>query len=232
MDAISLAELIEHVIADPDQGNLTGNLEDFMRLLSEDNLVRLQESHPGVFAFLVFHPSADGHVADYVRSGTLVSDTGPRVLAFFTLDEDAVASPSSPAPDVIPVDGDVHIAYEVTSLLFSPQAPPPLPGVLFTGQLSGTSDAVYTPLGDLADTNEVRSRLRAVFSLADQAWNAGRDRTDFADRFAKALVSEQIEYLRSGRRSMGEWVRKSYHRIVDHGLELMTVLGSVIGGQL
>jgi hypothetical protein len=232
MITISLAELIEHAIADPDQDNLTGNLEDFMRLLSEENLARFEESHQGVFAFLVFHPSADEHVAEYVRSGTLVSDTGPRIIAFFTLDEDAMAIPSSPVSDLIEVDGDVHIAYEVTSLLFTPQVPPPLPGVLFTAHVSGTGDAVYVPLGDLADTDGVRSHLRAVFSLADKAWSTSRNRSAFADRFTRALASEKIVYMRSDRRSMGEWMTKSYRRIVDRGLELMAVLGGVIGGSL
>lgn len=228
---VSLTELIEQAVADPNQKNLTGSLEDFMRLLGEENLARLEAAHQGAFAFLVFHPSADGYIADYLRRGTLGSDSGPKVLAFVTLDEDAMSAPSSPVPDGVAVDGRIHIAYEVTRSLFSPQAPPPLPGVVFTGGLSGANDAVYTPLGDVADEDDVRSRLRLMFSLADQALDASRDRSDFPDRFAKALVSEGIAYQRSGRRSLAEWVARSYHLIVDHGLEWVTVLGGVFAGQ-
>lgn len=130
------------------------------------------------------------------------------------------------------MEGDVHIAYEVTRLLFSPQVAPPLPGVLFTGRVSGVGDAVYVPLGDLADTEQVRSRLRLAFSLANQTMSTDGGRSDFSDRFAKALLSERIEYQRTGRRSMGEWMRKSYRRIVDNGFELAAVLGGVLGAAL
>ncbi|MFF1272691.1 hypothetical protein ACFVZC_04650 [Streptomyces marokkonensis] len=229
MDTSSLAELIEYAIADHEEKRLTGSLEDFARLLSDENLASLEAAYDGIFAFLVFHPAADGPVSDYARNLTLASDSGPRILTFYTTDEDSVAPSPSSTPADIAVDGDVHLAYEVTRLLFSPQVPPPLPGVVFASRLSGTNDAVYVPLSESTDEDAVRSHLRLVFSLADSALGDGGDREKFPNRFAKELLSEDIAYHRSGRRSLGEWLAMSYHFLVDRGFELVTVLGGVSG---
>ncbi|MBL1083932.1 hypothetical protein JK359_18485 [Streptomyces actinomycinicus] len=231
MDVISLAELVEFVVAVPGQHNLTGSLEDFARLLREESLSSLDSACPGAFAFLVFHPAADGPVGDYVRRGTLASDTGPRVLAFFTLDPDAVASPPFPYVPGVRVNTEVHVAYEVTRALFAPHTPPALPGVVLVGQLSGTHDAIYVPLGDLPDEDGVRSRLRSVFTLAGQALEGPAGREGFADRTAKALLAQGVPCRRSGRRSIGEWLAGAYHLLARHGLELMTVLGGTLAGR-
>lgn len=230
MDTVSLAELIEYATADQNEKRLTGSLEDFAQLLSDENLASLEEAYDGVFAFLVFHPAADGPVSDYARSRTLASDSGPRVLAFFTADEGSLAPRPSSTVAGVAVDGDVHLAYEVTRLLFSPQVPPPLPGVVFAGRLSATSDAVYVSLCEPTDEDAVRSRLRTVFSLAEEALENGSGREKFPNHFAKALLSQGIDYQRSGRRSLGEWLVGSYHFLTGHGMELVAVTGGVSGG--
>ncbi|MFF1767072.1 hypothetical protein [Streptomyces sp. NPDC058249] len=231
MDTISLVELIEHAVSDPHQKNWTGSLEHFDEMLRQENLAQLEAAHRGAFAFLVFHPSADIHVAEYVRVGTLASDSGPRVLTFFTLDESATVSQSSAVLAGGPADTAVHLSYEMTRRLFSPTVPPPLPGVIFIGQLSTDGDAVYVPLGDLQDDSGVRERLRILFSLADQALVEDVDPAEFTNRFSRKLIPLKIEYSRSGKAPLGEWLAKSYRRVVSHGWELVTLVGGVLAGQ-
>ncbi|WP_217231794.1 hypothetical protein [Streptomyces anulatus] len=231
MDTVSLVELIEQAASDPNRRNWTGSLEHFDELLRGENLARLEAEHRGVYAFLVFHPSADAHVAEYLREGTLAADSGPRVLAFFTLDETALVSHPSAAMADVDADTAVHLAYEMTRHLFSPSVPPPLPGVIFMGQLSTEGDAVYIPLGNLQDASGVRDLLRSLFSLAEQALVDGAGAAEFTNQFSRKLIPEGIEYSRSGKAPLGEWLAKSYRRTVDHGWELVTIVGGFLAGQ-
>ncbi|MFC9704509.1 hypothetical protein ACFTWD_27865 [Streptomyces sp. NPDC056943] len=76
----------------------------------------------------------------------------------------------------------------------------------------------------------MRSRLRSLFTLADQALEDSRGREGFTDRLAKALLAADIPYQRSGRRRIGEWLAGAYYSLSRHSLELVTVIGGALAG--
>src|SRR5262249_31337294 len=149
--------------------NATGNIRDLDGLFEPANLSCPKE-FADMLCFLAFHPTGDGAVADYVRSGTLPDDSGPRTLVMFTLDE--------PAPVVVRVGPDsmracaevaigAHPVYQTMRALYVDQPVPPLPGLVLFDDLAHGWRAIYLPLAHLATEHDVRTYLRRVFSLAD-----------------------------------------------------------------
>ncbi|MEV4443322.1 hypothetical protein AB0K09_30860 [Streptomyces sp. NPDC049577] len=231
MLALSLATVLEEVLASgpEQQKNLQGNIRDLDELLQPENLARLREV-ADVFAFLAFHPAADAAVTDYVRSGTLADDSGPGVLALFTLD--------TPAPVPVVVDdgsfsawldlgGGTHPAYRMVRTLFADGFVPPLPGVLFFHDLASESGAVYVPLGRAETEDEVRTLLRRVFALA--AAEADPDNARKAvDRLCVALRKEHVDYHKTRRASLREWLVEAFQLAAERAGDIVGVVGLLI----
>jgi hypothetical protein len=227
MQTIPLAALIEEAIADHRVSRLSGQVTSFDRLMEEDNLIALEQAYPAVFAFLAFHPAADIMVADYVREGTLGSDSGIKVLVLFTLD--TATRPSGPAPNVggVQIDAGIHPAYEMVRSLFSPKPPPPLPGIIVVSTFSGDAQAVYVHLDGLADAAAVRARLRLVFAMADTAFGAEENREKFAASFAAALQQAQFPYSQSGRTSIRQWLIRTAQFAAKYRSDLIAIIGAL-----
>ena len=227
MLAISLNTILEQVAADEhNQKRSSGNIADFAQLMQPENLERLDAAFDA-FAFLAFHPGADEAVRSYVEAGTLGSDSGKRLLALFSLGEEA----SWPTPVKaasfgawIDVDTSIHPAYEMVAWLFEPDPSPPLPGVALFRSMAGEDEVVYVGLGDADSAALVRERLRGVFALAQRAASAGT----FADDLGAALLRERIAYEKTGRKSVREVLIRGSQVAREHASDIVAVAGLAV----
>jgi hypothetical protein len=228
MLAISLTSILEQVAArQTGRKNLSGNIKDFRALLGRDNLELLEASVNG-FAYMAFHPGVDVAMREYILEGTLASDSGPKLLALFTLGEQA----TWPRPvrersfgAWLDVDITIHPGYRMVEWLFAPKAPPPLPGVALFDSLLGEREVVYVPLGAAADAGVVRQQLRSVFSHA----TASLGKNNFSDRLGAALRRERTEYVKSGRTSPREALVSAYQVADEHLADIVAVAGLAVG---
>lgn len=229
VETISFSALIETTIENPanSEKRLSGKVSSFAKLLDEENLRRLEEEFSGVFGFLAFHPSADTAVAEYVRSGTLGSDSGPRVLVLYTLDPDASPHVNVAAADGLKVDLGIHPAYEMVRLLFEPKPPPPLPGIVFVSRFTGVSDAVYVSVDAISDQVAMRSFLRVLFAAADEALGSHADRAKFPDSFSRIMQRKRFQYTRSSRVSLREWLIRTYQFAANHKSDIVAILNAL-----
>jgi hypothetical protein len=227
VQTISFATLIEEAVADHGMERLSGQVTSFDRLLHEDNLLALEQSYPAVFAFLAFHPIADVAVANYVKEGTLGSDSGTQILVLFTRDATTRTSGPQITAEGVQIDSGVHPAYDMVRTLFAPKPPPPLPGIIFVSKLSGNGPAVYVHLAGLADAVAARGRLRIVFALAEKAFGPDGNREKFAGSFAAALQQAQIPHSQSGRTSIREWLVRSVQFAAKYRSDLIAIIGAL-----
>ena len=229
MLAISLTTILEQAAArDTGVKNLSGNIKDFDALLKPDNLELLEVSI-NAFAFLAFHPGVDHVVRQYVLEGTLGSDAGPKVLALFTLGEQAtwprvVRERSFGA--WLEVDSVIHPAYRMVEWLFAPKPSPPLPGIVLLDSLRGQREVIYVPLGEMADASAARQLLRGVFSDA----TASLGKNNFADRLGATLRRKRIDFVKSARTSPREALLRAYQAAGDRTSDLVAVAGLLKGG--
>jgi hypothetical protein len=226
---VSLREQIEAAIAADDPfRKASGEVTDWETLYDPANLALLDNEHDGVFAFLAFHPVADGAVAAYVRERTLASDSGVHTMVFFTLDAGERRGGRANRAAGFVLDDGLHPAYEAVRLLYEPAAPPGLPGIVFTPELFGPADVIYVPLTEMDGPAAVRERLREVFVLVEAAWRRG-GRDGFPDALATSLLARQTGYDRRERTSAREWLIKSYQFAVKRGADIVTFIGALKG---
>ncbi len=228
MLTLSLATVLEEAFGQ--HKNLTGHVSDLEELLKPENLVRVQELAK-VFAFLAFHPAADAGVSDYVRSGTLADDSGPDVLALFTLD--APASTPTPVGDQsfaswLHIDTGTHPAYRMVRELFAEASVPPLPGLLFFyADWASKTGAVYVPLDGAAAEADVRTLARQVFAVAAKVADPADSRKAL-DRLCVALSKERIDYRKTRRASMKEWLITGFRFAAEHNGDIAGAVGIIV----
>jgi hypothetical protein len=233
MLALSINSLIEEAnLADPGQKRLAGNIGNIESMLEPEHLVKLEQRLGDVaFAFLAFDPRADAAVRQYVEEGTLASDAGPHVLALFTLAHDA-ASPVELDDEAfvgwLELDLVEQPAYQLIRLLFEPGPVPPLPGIAFFARLSEPCEVVYFDLGSLDDAAKVRTRLRALFALVDDAVRSSKGMEKVANTLAVAAERGQFQPFRSGRVSIRQWLTRGARFVGDHAGDIVAVLGLVV----
>jgi hypothetical protein len=227
MQTISFTALLEESVANPSFRRASGNVMSFDRLLNAENLAALERAHPGVFAFLAFHPGVDAAVADYVREGTLGSDSGPRILVLFTIDADMRMADRQLTVDDVEIDAGVHPAYQMVRILFAPKPPPALPGIIFINQFTEGGSAVYSELNNLPDASAVRERLRTLFAMAEKSLGSTGNRGKFTGVFASSLQAAQLPYSTSSRTSLREWLIRSFQFVVKYRSDLVAVLSAL-----
>jgi len=218
--AVSLLSVLE-AASRPDERGLIGDISDPEALLDPENLGML-EGVASMFAFLAFHPMADAPVREYIGSGALLADSGPNILVFFVLDEDA----SAPVPigdgafkSWVELSASSIPAYQLVRFLFEPAPVPPLPGLVFFSELARRGEAVYVPLADAA----VQRTMRTAFSLADHAVRT-KPRQEALDSLRVALRREKIKYMATTSMSLAEWLVRGYQYISSHAWDIVTLL--------
>lgn len=223
---ISLRTLLEYAIdADSGQQRASGNVRSFDALFEPSAVASMDREHAGVYAFLLFHPVADAAVAEYVATGALSSDSGPRILTFFTLDVEARAPlvlPATAGSDLARFDFEDHPAYAILGKLFAPKPRPAVPGILFMGGLDIDEECVYVPLTDAADLAAARTRVAAVLAVANRVIGAAVERDKFANKLAIRLRAAAIAYERSGRTSVREFLIGAFRLVVRHRGDIVT----------
>jgi hypothetical protein len=226
MLVVALSSIIQQAAADPRLKNLSGNVRAFDELLKPEHLRDLEAQHPGIFAFLAFHPGADEAIADYVRQGSLGSDSGPSVMVLFTLDSRArwpKAVGAASFASWLQVDAGEHPAYEMVRMLFAGRPSPILPGIAFFEALSGEHNPVYASMDQLRDPQAVRQWLRLAFSRAEEAHRAAGGVPGTCDRLAAALARHGVPYQRPGSTSLREWLARAYRLADQHKGDIVAV---------
>jgi hypothetical protein len=224
-----LHTLIEAASADENKKHFAGEILSFDELVKPENLDRWVEQSPGILAFLAFHPVADAPVADYVKNGSLSSDSGNRIWVLFAADKVvwSVGSVNAAAVMAVPgvaVDTGIHPSYEMIRLLFEPAPSPPLPGIAFFKDFSPGAEAVYVSLAGLETSLQVTERMRAVFSLVSEVgYSQSPDK--FAKKVSVALQKQRLPHAISGSRSLREWFIRGYQSIYDHKSDIVSVVG-------
>ena len=179
-----------------------------------------------MFAFLAFNPKTDSPVREYIISGGLFADSGPNILVFFVLDEDAagpVPVSSEAFGSWLSVQGSDIPAYRLLRFVFEPDPVPPIPGLVFFSELGQHDEAVYVPLADAADAASVQRTLRVIFSLADHAARIQLPQ-DRLGGLRVALRRERIKYTTTRRMSLAEWLVRSYQFVSDHAWDIATLI--------
>jgi hypothetical protein len=225
---LALTSLIETAAATGK--NLTGNILSFDDAFSLARLQALEDSFAGVFAYLAFFPVADAAVTEYVKSGTLASDSGPSVLVLFNLDQQArwpTALPESAFDSWLQVDAQEHPSYPIARALFAPKAAPPLPLLVLFDSWTREANVVAVGLSDLSTATEARERMRTVFSIVQTATAKGPATGKTMDDIARKLAARRIEYDRSAGLSVRERLWKVSHFVGDHLSDLVAVVGLV-----
>jgi len=220
MIAVSLLTALE-AASRPNERGLIGDISDPKALLDPENLEKL-EGVAGMFAFLAFHPMTDAPVREYIVSGALSADSGPNILVFFVLDEEASAPVTigdAAFKSWVELGASSIPAYELIRFLFEPAPVPPLPGLVFFAELARHSEAVYVPLADAA----VQRTMRMAFSLADHAVRT-KPRQEALDSLRVALRREKIKYMATTPMSLAEWLVRGYQYISSHAWDIVTLL--------
>lgn len=237
MLVVSLTTLVQEAAASGDAKHLSGNIQNAADLFNDANLERLDAQYAGVFAYLAFYPATDQPIVEYIKQGSLASDSGPRILVLFTLDSQASSATSLPQNAFgswLQLDASEHPSYRLIRTLFGQKATPPLPGIAFLPQLTGEHEVAYVPLQGLSDAAAVRDKLRTLFSVADHTYQELRGdqpRSQFTDRFAVQLQKDRVPFETSGSTSLSEWLVRGYQFVGDHAGDIVSVaqLGMSLG---
>lgn len=225
MLVLSLQSLLEEAASDGSKFD-SGNIRNLPALLEPTNLARLRE-FGRVCCFLAFHPTGDPPVAEYLRSGTLPDDSGPDVLALFTLDE--------PAPIAVPVGQGsftswaeigvgAHPAYRLVRSLFEDKRVPPLPGLIVFEDFVTDTDGLYIPLGGLDDEHALRLHLRQLFSDIGHAGRHAKPGKLLRDLGVR-LRQRGIDHERTGRKPMREWLLQGFQLTRDNYGDIVSTIG-------
>lgn len=213
--------------------NASGHVQAFDRLFEPDALARLDFEHQGIYALLLFHPTVDTAIAEYVStSGVLASDSGPRIMVFFTLGIPARAPVRLPAWSMDPwlkLDRDLHPSYAILRSLFAPKPPPAIPGILFLSSLDMDEESVYVPLAGIQDGSEARHRIAAALSIADRAMGEEPRRQRFMDDLSVALLRARVSYTRSARASTREFIIRAFRLVARHKGDIVTAVKFGVG---
>jgi hypothetical protein len=229
----SLTVMLQDAISDPAVKRLEGNIKNFERLMQPEALARFEEQRPGPYAFLAFHPAGDNAVMSYIREDTLGDDSGPNVLCLFTLQIDARQQTSIQGDEwdeIIELHGASNPSGRMLRLLFTPDTPPPMPGVALFRSFLHEEPVVYASLVDCVDATTVRRRLRNIFNIAETAGKQADPNkpNSFADRMADEFQRQRLSYQRTGAKSMKEWLIKAYQVAWDLRSDILTVAGFLL----
>lgn len=219
MFVLSFTSLIEETIADENVSNLSGNVSSFDKLIRKESLELLESKHKGLFAYLAFHPNSDPQIVDYIKQGTLSSDSGSNILVLFTLDSEAKwATPISSTSfgAWLNIDNTLHPSYELVRIMFNKNTVPPLPGIVLFEKFTGQREPVYVSLQNYATVYEVNKALRTIFSLADSTFKKSRTNGNFEDLLGLELQKNKFIYQKTGKTSMAEWLVKAYQVVKEH----------------
>jgi hypothetical protein len=232
---LPVRSLLEEAAATDNVKGLIGNVRSFKEFLRPEVLDQVAAQSPGALGFLAFHPGIDKPITEYVQAGSMASDSGSRVLVFFTTDSQVSAPTYSDDPTLfagaqaipgVEVQSGVHPAYEVMRLLYEPAAPPALPGLALFKDFT-QSEVVYVELAGLATPLDVAQRLRDAFALAAEH-AVDRGGQGFADTVSAALQKQRVPHSRTGHRSLHEWFIKACQVVWDNKSDVIAVVTAVV----
>lgn len=233
MQVLSFTKILEDVSASLDAKHFEGEIKQLDALLSAENAARLQERHRGLFCFLAFFPNIDRAVVDYVLSGALASDSGPKILVLF-LSLASAPTPKEVSRDLVAgvdVKDAIHPAYEIVNNIFEGADKQSLPGLLIFSRLVNLPEAIYVSLGPYRSGNSVREMCQKIFVAAEKTMLDSPDLDGaFFDRLAAKLALANLTYARTARTSFREWLVRSYTFLQKHGKDLVAVIPKLTTG--
>ena len=221
----SLTTVIEAALIDPIEKRFTGNVTDSSKLLSDDNLSKLEQMHDGLFAFIAFHPAADKLVTEYIKAGSLGADSGRHIFVLFTLDGNAHKPQridKNAFEDRIEIDDGEYPAYELVRGLF-PNEAVELPGILFIQKFSKPSEPVLVSFRGQKTLEDLTALARQIFETGTSVYLNGAQ-GDFPEKFSIAMARKTIPYKRGGSTSMREWMVKAFYQARKNLGDIVTVV--------
>jgi hypothetical protein len=202
-------------MAPPGQSNLTGNVKNPEVLFKPEVAAELELRHPGVFAFLSFHPELDTGFKDYLSRDAIGAVGGREILVLFTVEKPIhrlrELSPALLAAGVS-IRSDEHPAYEVARIIFRPKQPP-LPGIIFFRRLSGLCEPVFVHVA-ATSADSVGNVLRTVFALANESYSGSLSSgVEFTDILCDRLALNGIQYVRLRSLSAIEVLARGFYAV-------------------
>lgn len=229
MFGISLTKILQEASITTPSGKqryFSGGIESLQTLLRPENQAALQRLHDGLYCFLVFHPNADHFISEYVENGSLASDSGKEIMVLFIAAREMRTPQRIQINDLgIQLDNEIHPAYDAVSLLF-PGKKVQLPGIVFFDNFIKPKESVYIPIEKTESLEVTTSIFRKVFVIAQKSYQFSKSEgIDFENHFAIQLGKNHVDYKRTGRTSLGEWLIKAYNIICENKSDIIAGLG-------
>ena len=89
-------------------------------------------------------------------------------------------------------------------------------------------DAVYVPISKHSNAIEVADFCRSIFALANYIKTKDQNDPFSLDSFSASLKLAGIEYTRSDKASVGEWLVGAYQFAKQHGASIASVISKVV----
>ncbi len=204
-----------------------GGIRDAKTLLEPENLRAIEAKHSGTFALALFHPKVDISIKGYLESGSVPGDSGSRLLVLFFVGEELRFPEPLTGPLLefgIELDPRVHPVHQLAAQLYPKPEQVMLPGLVWSGDLSGNGPVAYVPFGGLDSVEAVAHLARRVFRIADASWTTCTGRPEFVPTFCGGLAAAGIAYVRSE----GISLREIFYRALGFAREFGGDLASVL----
>lgn len=190
--------------------NATGQVTNVDTLLASDALGRLDESHPGIYALVVFDADVDKEVAAYLSTDAPSSDTGSHIFLLYE------ARPLSRRTVVTsPVDVKTNFGnplFEFARARF-PDVPIIAPGLLFLDSLASPTSALYVSLIAGSKDELVPTRFRQALGVAGQVVARCSDRSLLGETLGLGFAKAGLPYVKSGKFTAAEHVARLIREI-------------------
>lgn len=231
MYIISITNAIEQAISNSYWRNATGNIKNLDKLFTPQNLLALDNSFDGFYAFIVFHPKINTNVLKYIEEGGLEADTGNSIMALFSTEVQVYGTQTfdtSLFNGWIEIQEQEFIVYEIVKSFFPRDSPKiQFPGIMFIDRLSTMSNIIYVSLPKIKELDELEQSFNKIFRLAEKNFQI-YGVMDFADKFSLDLALEKFDYFKKTKVNPEEIVVKFFYKIMKYKGDIISVLGKLL----
>ncbi len=204
---------------------LSGPVEEAETLLKPEVLARLDAHFKGAYCIVVHDAAADAAIDAYLTGETVADDSGKSVMVLFE------PAPRRRRTTARSDDGLGRISLSRPMADFArgllADSAIVFPGALVVARLTEPGNALYVPLGGLAEDKEAVHRLRKLLAIvAANADSASGTLND--DKIGRTLAADGLSYQRGNGRSAGETLLVALRALWDARRDLAAIIGAGI----